>query len=215
MFADINLFKIDQQKFFEEIREVNMEPITQEEKEEKAKVIKDAFRDKIRKYLPTCLNIINSNFGCKFSLYKVGRDVNSSFKVIETNVKKGSDEVRMEINNLLSMPVYNSLSESVKQQISLASEILIMYAGDVTQRQIQRAAELQNAVVSESSIITNTPRMSQEGLIREQNVQEIQYNPYADIPVSEMKNDSSSIMANTLDEHEATDQTNFSMDIFN
>ena len=97
MFTDINLFKKDVQDLFEELKE--LEFLEVEEKIKKEKEITNNFKDKARKYLPTCLNIINTNFGCQFSLYKMGKDFNSSFKVIETNVRKSREEVEFELNN--------------------------------------------------------------------------------------------------------------------
>ena len=101
MFTDINLFKIDQQKFYEELKELN--EINDESKDKRVKELNDKFRDKIRKYLPTCLNVINTNFGCQYSLYKVGKDFDASFKVIETNVKKTRDEVESELTTYRNM----------------------------------------------------------------------------------------------------------------
>ena len=184
MFTDIKLFEIDKQKFFEELRELNESGDPEIEK--KNLEIKSKFKDKIRKYLPTCLNIINTNFNCKFSLYKVGNDYDANFKVIETNVKKDKSEVESELQNLKNSININSLSNSTREQIDLAIEILTTYVDDSG---IPKMIDphLQSAKPVASSIINNVPMMSTER-VEQRNIEEqnsnIQYNPYADMPVN-------------------------------
>lgn len=184
MFTDIKLFEIDKQKFFEELRELNESGDSEIEK--KNLEIKSKFKDKIRKYLPTCLNIINTNFNCKFSLYKVGNDYDANFKVIETNVKKDKSEVESELQNLKNSININSLSNSTREQIDLAIEILTTYVDDSGIPKIIDPY-LQSAKPVASSIINNTPMMSTER-VEQRNIEEqnsnIQYNPYADMPVN-------------------------------
>ena len=184
MFTDKKLFEIDKQKFFEELRELNESGDPEIEK--KNLEIKSKFKDKIRKYLPTCLNIINTNFNCKFSLYKVGNDYDANFKVIETNVKKDKSEVESELQNLKNSININSLSNSTREQIDLAIEILTTYVDDSGIPKIIDPY-LQSAKPVASSIINNTPMMSTER-VEQRNIEEqnsnIQYNPYADMPVN-------------------------------
>lgn len=183
MFTDITLFEIDRQKFFDELRELNQSGDPDASK--KAVDINSKFRDKIRKYLPTCLNIINTNFNCKYSLYKVGRDYDANFRVIETNVKKDRQEVESELNNLKNNIDYNSLDDSTRKQLDLAIEILVTYVDDGTQKTID--PHLLSARPVASSIIKNIPMMSTER-VEQRNVEaqnsNIQYNPYADMPVN-------------------------------
>lgn len=184
MFTDIKLFEIDKQKFFEELRELNESGDSEIEK--KKLEINSKFKDKIRKYLPTCLNIINTNFNCKFSLYKVGNDYDVNFKVIETNVKKDKSEVESELQNLKNSIDINSLSNGTREQIDLAIEILTTYVDDGMVPKIIDPY-LQSAKPVASSIINNTPMMSTER-VEQRNIEEqnsnIQYNPYADMPVN-------------------------------
>lgn len=231
MFTDINLFKIDQQKFYDELREINN--LEAEDKDKKSREINDKFRDKIRKYLPTCLNIINTNFGCQFSLYKVGKDFNAAFKVIETNVKKSREEVEGELTVYRNTPNYFNSNETTKEQIDLACEILTTYVDDSYNVDVSKLEYLERTKAKTSSIITNVPRMSQEALSSASDTSsEIQYNPYAGIPVnldddsdafgvnasgpffnndSQINNSSASL---NLENTDAQDNSNFSMDIF-
>lgn len=217
MFADINLFKIDQQKFYEELKELN--DTNDDTKDKKIKEINDKFRDKIRKYLPTCLNIINTNFGCQYSLYKVGKDFDANFKVIETNVKKTRDEVENELNGYKLLPNYNSFNDSIKEQIELACEILITYVDDSYGKDLGKLAYLEHATAKTSSIIDNIPRMSTEALNNTEGDDDIQYNPYANQPVSIGSEFSSSELssnptANDISNSDDQDNSNFSMNIF-
>lgn len=228
MFTDIGLFNNDKQKFYEELRELNMTDI--EDKDKKVKEINNKFRDTIRKYLPTCLNIINTNYGCQFSLYKVGKDFDAAFKVIETNVKKSRAEVETELANYQSMSNYNSFNEETKDQIDLASEILATYVDDSFNIDVNKMQFLERATAKTSSIITNVPRMSQEAISsNDEASQEIQYNPYANTPIGldnefagpdisndNVNNTEPDIMSNDSSKEnlDALDKTNFSMDIF-
>lgn len=184
MFTDIKLFEIDKQKFFEELREINESGDPETEK--KVIEINSKFKDKIRKYLPTCLNIINTNFNCKYSLYKVGKDYDASFRVIETNVKKEKSEVESELQNLKNSIDINSISANAIEQIDLAIEILTTYVDDSTTPKYVDP-RLQSAKPVASSIINNVPMMSTER-VEQRNIEEqnssIQYNPYADVPVN-------------------------------
>lgn len=182
MMTDIKLYEIDKEKYYNELNELNESGDTDIEK--KTKEINDKFRDKIRKYLPTCLNIINTNFNCKFSLYKVGNDYDANFRVIETNIKKEKEEVETELQNLKNSIDFNSLSSGTKEQIDLAIEILTTYVDDGTQ---SMNSYLQSAKPVASSIISNIPMMSTERIEQRNNDEQssnIQYNPYADTPVN-------------------------------
>lgn len=189
MFSDISVYNSDVKKFYEDLKEVEDKYLPDSpERESRIKEVNDKFRDKIRKYLPTCLNIINTNFNCKYSLYKVGKDYNASFKVIETNVKKTKEEVESELNNLKNSIDMNSLSQSVQSEINLACEILITYVDDGSKPKYSNDF-LQASEPVASSIITNTPVMSEQSV--EQKMSEdtsIQYNPYANQPI-EFEND--------------------------
>ena len=77
MFTDIELFKEEREKFYASLRELNESDVP--DKDVRTRELNIKFRDDIRKYLPTCLNIINTNYNCHFSIYKVGKDYDSSY----------------------------------------------------------------------------------------------------------------------------------------
>ena len=208
MFTDIELYKVDCQKFYDELKELNESG--DPEIEQKTKDLNSKFRDKIRKYLPTCLNIINTNFNCKYSLYKVGKDYNAAFKVIETNVKKTKEEVENELQAFKNSIDFNALDGNVKSQIDLAIEILVTYVDDGSQPKFSNSY-LQATEPVASSIITNIPRMSTEALEAEsRNNNSIQYNPYANDPIDFSQDDSNFISGN---DKPLIDSNSFSFDV--
>ena len=85
MFEDVELYLRDLKKYYEDVQELNSEGLDLEDK--KRKELDDKFKDKLRKYLPSSLNIINTTFDCKFSLYKEGQDLDAKLYVINTKVK--------------------------------------------------------------------------------------------------------------------------------
>lgn len=208
MFTDINLFKKDVQDLFEELKE--LEFLEVEEKIKKEKEITNNFKDKARKYLPTCLNIINTNFGCQFSLYKMGKDFNSSFKVIETNVRKSREEVEFELNNYKNSIDFNSLDEKTKEEITLAQIILTTYVSDALD--INVLMTLNNEQNGTNTIInSNETNSIENGFnfgLNETSVSNV--NTYDNL-YNNVVTKPDNIPVETKD---AVDNTNFSMDIF-
>ena len=135
--------------------------------------------------MPTCLNIINTNYNCHFSIYKVGKDYDSSFNVIETNVKKTRGEIECELTNYRSLLNTNALTETEQEKLDLATEIILTYVDDPTDPKNKEDKFLENATPTASSIINTTPRMA-PSLVEKQEEQggEIQYNPYANQPIN-------------------------------
>lgn len=184
MYTDIELFKHEQEKFFDAIREANLGD--DQESKNKIRDINAKFRDDIRKYLPSCLNIINTTYNCQFSLYKIGKDVDANFKVIETNVKKNYDDLEADFRYLDSTIDVSKLSESDRAKLELAKEILITYVNDPTdpKNSIQERLNYRNATAS--SIITTIPKMEiVKNEIENPTVSENQFNPYANVPIEE------------------------------
>ncbi len=180
MFTDIELFKEEREKFYASLRELNESDVP--DKDVRTRELNIKFRDDIRKYLPTCLNIINTNYNCHFSIYKVGKDYDSSFNVIETNVKKTRNEIECELTNYRSLLNTNALTEKEKEQLDLATEIIITYVDDPTEPKREDDEFLKNARPVNSSIITTSPVMQMKKE-EPKATNEIQYNPYANQPI--------------------------------
>ena len=183
MFTDLELFKEERQKFYDSIREVNESNFA--DKDVRIRELNVKFRDDIRKYLPTCLNVINNNYNCHFSIYKTGKDYDANFNVIETSVKKTRGEIECELTNYRSLLNVTALSEHEQAQLDLATEIILMYVDDPTEPKKEKDPYLESAKPIASSIMTNVPRMDPTRLAQEEkdNSQAIQYNPYANQPI--------------------------------
>ena len=97
MFADLEVYKEEKQKFQQQL--IDLQASQLDDKDIRAREMQAKFRDDIRKYLPTCLNIINNLYHCHFSIYKIGKDYDAAFRVIETNVKKTKGEIECELTN--------------------------------------------------------------------------------------------------------------------
>lgn len=197
MFSDIVVFKEEQQKFFNRIRELNEANVP--DKDVRARELNVQFRDSIRKYLPSCLNVINSNYHCHFSIYKIGKDYDSNFKVIETNIKKTRQDLEHEFAGYEDANDLSHLTEKEREQLELAKEIIITYVDDPTEKN-NNIDLIQNVKPVATSIITNVPKMDQHVIEAETlKPSEIQYNPYANQPLDFNEKEMGEVQENNLD----------------
>ncbi len=174
MFVDLNEFIKEKEEFLKEIVLLDINNVEDTKEVKEREELKNAFKDKIRKYIPTCLNHINTMFNIKYSIYKVGKDFDSSFNVIETNVKKTKEDITNELNYYLSITTND---EASIEKLHLVMDILTTYVDDEINEERERA--LNNGPVKSSSIITTVPVMQ----IKENNMDnpstQFNYNPYA------------------------------------
>lgn len=179
MFADLEVYKEEKQKFQQQL--IDLQASQLDDKEIRAREMQAKFRDDIRKYLPTCLNIINNLYHCHFSIYKIGKDYDAAFRVIETNVKKTKGEIECELTNYRSSVNMDTLSELDRNRLDLATEIILTYVGDDDNSEKNKYLEHSRPVGSSIVSQTNTPM---EGVLSSANeAGEIQYNPYANQPI--------------------------------
>ena len=181
MFEDVELYLRDLKNYYEGIQELNSEGIEQDDK--KRLDINSKFKDKIRKYLPSALNIVNTKFNCKFSLYKEGQTYDSKFNLIPSKVKKSKTEVVNELMGLEQNSNLSGISPSDKRQLSLALEILIVYSDDNFQNNIGQSKFLEEAKALPSDEINYDKNIQEEPNLIPTST-EIQYNPYAGQPVN-------------------------------
>lgn len=174
MFVDLNEFVKEKEEFLKEIGLLDINNVEDTKEVKEREELKNTFKDKIRKYIPTCLNHINTMFNIKYSIYKVGKDFDSSFNVIETNVKKTKEDITNELNYYLSITTNDAASI---EKLHLVMDILTTYVDDEINEERERA--LNNGPVKSSSIITTVPVMQ----IKENNMDnpstQFNYNPYA------------------------------------
>lgn len=181
MFEDVELYLRDLKNYYDGIQEFNLNGVDQNDK--KRTDFDSKFKDKIRKYLPSALNIVNTKYNCKFSLYKEGQDYSSSFKVIPTKVKKTKNEVINELMGFEQNSNLGDLNPNDKRQLSLALEILIVYSDDNFQNNIGQSKFLEEAKALPSDKINYDNNIQEEPNLIPTST-EIQYNPYAGQPVN-------------------------------
>lgn len=181
MFEDVELYLRDLKNYYDGIQEFNLNGVDQNDK--KRTDFDSKFKDKIRKYLPSALNIVNTKYNCKFSLYKEGQDYSSSFKVIPTKVKKTKNEVINELMGFEQNSNLGDLNPNDKRQLSLALEILIVYSDDNFQNDIGQSKFLEEAKALPSDKINYDNNIQEEPNLIPTST-EIQYNPYAGQPVN-------------------------------
>ena len=177
MFTDIEGYKIDLKKYYEELNKI----LPSEDSEKQKKELDSKFKDKVRKYLPTCLNIVNSNFNCKFSLYKEGKDYDASLKMVDTKVKKTKEEVELELNNYYSN-FGGNIPQNEKDKVDLAIEILKVYTDEEYYNNVSQSRYLNEAMslnVDNNSYDSIAP--APNNLIPK--TMEVQHNPYAGQPI--------------------------------
>jgi hypothetical protein len=197
MMTDIEAFKLDLKKYLEDLNELKAS--NDPELDKKIRDLGEQFRNKVRKYLPTCLNIINTNFGCKFSLYKVGKDYNAAFKVVETNVRKSKEEVENELNALKASKDLTTLSPQVLSQIDLACDILLTYVDDgiepkATQKYLDSAQPVASSIMT--NVVNPQERFEQQQQLEQNN---INFNPYANQPINLGENQATGINTPSID----------------
>lgn len=178
MFTDIELYKNDLKKYYKELTE--LDTLTDHETEKKA--IDSKFKDKVRKYLPTCLNVINSTFNCKYSIYKEGKDYNASLQLVDTKVKKTKEEVQTELASFQNYVNINSLQPNDRAKLDLAMEILNVYVDDEYYNNVFQSKYIQEALALPDDDSTFEAASSQQAALIPQTT-EIQYNPYAGQPI--------------------------------
>ena len=176
MFEDVELYLKDLRDYYEDIQELNLQDL--DVNDSKKNDLDNKFKDKIRKYLPSSLNIVNTYFNCKFSLYKEGQTYDSKFNLIPSKVKKSKQEVVNELIGLEQNSNISSISQSDKRQLDLALEILIVYSDDSFSNNIGQSKFLEEALKLPSDKKEYDNNIQEEpNLIP--TTTEIQYNPYA------------------------------------
>ena len=181
MFEDIELYLRDLKDYYEGIQELNLQGL--EANDSKRTDLDNKFKDKIRKCLPSALNIVNKHFNCKFSLYKEGQSLDNKFNVIPSKIKKSKQEVVNELIGLEQNSNINSINPTEKKQLDLALEILIVYSDDNFSRNIGQSKFLDEALKLPSDKKEYDNNIQEEPNLIPKST-EIQYNPYAGQPIN-------------------------------
>jgi len=133
---ELYIFKQEKMKY-EELIQVEQNEFA------KHKLTKD-FQDKTKRYLGTAINIINTNFNINYSMNKEAVGLTSSFKKINSFVRKSDQEILTEMQQLDERKVTLDINDATKETIGLAIEIVRIYCTAGSQSQVETSNENTN-----------------------------------------------------------------------
>lgn len=186
MFVELELFKTEKEQYASKILEINESFTNKDDLARKLEEASVKYKGQIRKFLPSALNIIKTVFGIDYSIYKVGKDFNSEFKVVETNVRKTKPEVFAEMNEFKLQAESMNLSADNINKLNLAMDVFITYSEDAEDTVDESKEDyMKYAKVTTSSIVSVPTRVNNAF---DPVTTEIQHNPYANQVVDNSAN---------------------------
>lgn len=129
MYVDLEMFLSEQSIYKQKINELMSSGLDNEILKIRLDEEEIKYKNSIRKFLSVSINKINEVAGGNFSLYKLGKDIDANFKVIESKVRKSKQELIEEFNNM--MPLINNLEEKNKRLVNIAIAVIIDYSDDI------------------------------------------------------------------------------------
>lgn len=113
------------------------------------------YKEKAKRYLGTALAIINTGFDINYSLNKEGVGMTSSFKKINSVVRKTDDEIKTEMLQLRAMLPNLEIDEVKKEELNYAIEIIMVYCTDFGNPNAEIARAETNVKVD---VLKNNPK---------------------------------------------------------
>lgn len=182
MFANLELFLQEKDVYRQKIEEIKSSTSSNEELEKRLAEAEETYKGQVRKYLSSAINVLNTTFQCQYSIYKVGKDFDVNFQVVETNVRKTRSEVISEMEAFKTQAASMTLTNEQITKINIAMEVLLTYSDDATdQVDENKEAFLSEAKVTATSIIETPTRES--NAFEPAPSQELSFNPYANQPI--------------------------------
>lgn len=128
MFVDLSMFASEKSMYLSSVEEINNSGYADDIKKIKLVEAEAKYKNGIRKYLSVALNKINEISGDNFSLYKIGKDLDANFKVIEGKVRKSKQEIVEEFNKYQGL--IPQLDEKKRKEFLTAMNIIVDYSDD-------------------------------------------------------------------------------------
>ena len=128
MFVDLSMFASEKSMYLSSVEEINNSGYADDIKKIKLAEAEAKYKNGIRKYLSVALNKINEISGDNFSLYKIGKDLDANFKVIEGKVRKSKQEIVEEFNKYQGL--IPQLDEKKRKEFLTAMNIIVDYSDD-------------------------------------------------------------------------------------
>ena len=126
MYVDLSMFASDKNIYLSSVNEINNSNYADDIKKIKLDEAEAKYKNSIRKYLSVALNKINEISGDSFSLYKIGKDLDANFKVIEGKVRKSKQEIIEEFNKYQGL--LPQLDEKRRKEFLTAMNIIVDYS---------------------------------------------------------------------------------------
>jgi len=127
MFSDLEAFVAEREDHFRRLNDLNTCNFDPNIRNEKLKEEDERYKNSIRKYLSTSISTVNEVF--PFSLYKVGKDMDAKFHVIETKIRKGKAEIYSEF--MANQNLGNNLSPRKRRNLEIAMQVIFDYSDDI------------------------------------------------------------------------------------
>ncbi len=183
MFTNLSIFPQEKETYHQTVQEIMNTVTDEEERNKKLEEAQEKFKGQVRKYLPSALDVIKTTFQCQYSIYKVGKDFDANFHVVETNVRKSKSEVLAEMEQLKAQAASMTLNNEQITKINLAMDVLLTYSDDVEEEKDEtRTFALEKSKVIASSIVETPTRENNAFEPAPADVQP-NFNPYANQPV--------------------------------
>lgn len=159
---ELYVFKQEKIKYEEQIQ-------VEQNEFAKNKLTKE-FQDKTKRYLGTAINIINTNFNINYSMNKEALGLTSSFKKINSIVRKTDEEILTEMQQLDEAEDTLNIDAATKETIGLAIDIVRIYCTAGAQSQVETPNE--NTNVFEDNKIKEDQMVNSDTTASEENINE-------------------------------------------
>ncbi len=183
MFTNLELFTQDKSVYKQSLVELESQPLNDLEKNNRKVELEENFKAKVRKYLPSALDVLKNTFQVQYSIYKVGKDFDANFHVVETNVRKTKQEVIADMEQFKSMAASMTLTNDQIMKINLAMDVLLTYSEDAAETtDVTKDSALEHSKVMASSIVA-APTRENNAFTPAPSETPVNFNPYANQPI--------------------------------
>jgi len=129
MYVDLSMFKLEKDRYLADVNIINNSDLAPDIKKIKLDEALAKYKNSIRKYLSVAINKVNEVTGQTFSLYKMGKDIDANFKVIEGKIRKSKQEIITEFNSYQS--ILQTLDDKKKKEFLTALNIIVDYSDNI------------------------------------------------------------------------------------
>ena len=137
MYVDLSMFQLEKDRYLADVNVINNSNYEEDIKKIKLDEALAKYKNNIRKFLSVAINKVNEVVGGGFSLYKIGKDIDANFKVIEGKVRKSKQEIIAEFNNYQN--IIPTLDEKKKKDFLIALSIIVDYSDDILKDELKEA----------------------------------------------------------------------------